>query len=869
MVTNSKSTFNLRTLYALFSLLLLQNVFAQSIVSPVVSGQITTAANPSLEASGFHRFLFGSLWRDIWTTPVDIKSVNSNAPDGSIFFDKAIIRQQENTTIHSLLYKDKNGNEYIFTPINQDSVSSLPIELSEILPKDIVSDQMGILNPFTPLVTSSILKAVGIPYRETQLVSITGNQVLSKEPNIGILEGQLIIPIYNMSTGLDNLIETSPMIESLESNLHNRVDEMQYLKARLIDILLGDWEREADQWQWLSTKTNNQIVWQPIPLNHRQAFVRINGLLPIVADLAIPQLENCSDNISSVENLTLTGRFLDRRLLISFPKQTWDSLATWIQNRLSDSILTVAISFLPAPILEKEGESLLLLLKSRQAQLARATQEFYKLYSSYVDINGTNQAEQVKIRRIGRHMVSVELSDLSDTSFTPSYKRLFHDDFTKEIRILLHGGNDIVNIDGEENSAIKIIVDCGEGQNEFIDKSKSRSLFSSVNPFSAGGTIYYDSNPESKIKAGSNTLVIRNAPQDIFSETEKIRNWGSEWSFSPWLDINPDDGLFIGGGPVYTEYAYRTYPYSKQIGMRAGLATRTMRYRLDATGEFRDWFRGVRTIFQLHASQLDLSNFFGFGNETGYNQTLDNAGYYKVDQKQIFLRTALDFSITDNITSAIGGTIKLIDSKPKTATLLHLLSPDYYNRSLTFLNINARIKLDSRDNESLPTKGIFANVDGAYIPEMLDNIHSFVKFKGEVRTYLTLQNLESSILALRIAGQKIWGEYPFFESAFLGGNESLRGFERQRFAGDASLMGSVELRSRLTHIPFIVPLWAGISAFVETGRVFLSGEHSNYWHNVIGGGVWFSFIKSEYIANFSLARSGDKFAFYATMGFMF
>jgi hypothetical protein len=60
---------------------------------------------------------------------------------------------------------------------------------------------------------------------------------------------------------------------------------------------------------------------------HRQAFVRLNGLLPTIADLAFPQLEHCGENISSVENTTLTGRILDRRLLVSYPKQTWDSLA--------------------------------------------------------------------------------------------------------------------------------------------------------------------------------------------------------------------------------------------------------------------------------------------------------------------------------------------------------------------------------------------------------------------------------------------------------------------------------------------------------------------------------------------------------------
>jgi len=88
----------------------------------------------------------------------------------------------------------------------------------------------------------------------------------------------------------------------------------------------------------------------------------------------------------------------------------------------------------------------------------------------------------MEIKRIGRHMVSVVLYD---TARLPVYQRLFHDDFTKEIRILLLNGDDITAIEGEENSTIKIIIDDGEGQNEFVDKSKSRSVFTSINPFSS------------------------------------------------------------------------------------------------------------------------------------------------------------------------------------------------------------------------------------------------------------------------------------------------------------------------------------------------------------------------------------------------
>jgi hypothetical protein len=831
---------------------LLHHAFAQPITYTVDGDSIILAANPNFQAGWFHRFLFGSLWRDVWIIPVSV---------GVLHSDELI------------------SKGYSFTQFEQDSAISLPSELAELLPRDIVTDQISTLNPYAPLIVVPILQAVNLPYREGWLKAIDENNsdIMSLHENkkIGLLEGQW----HNINSDqLDslspNFISTSAMLDSLEDNNLTSVDELQYLKARFIDILLGDWDRSTDQWQWISVYWHRRTIWKPVPLNHQQAFVRLNGLLPIIADMAIPQLEHCGENISSVNNLTLTGRSLDRRILVSYTKQTWDSLAFWIQFQISDSVIMQALRQLPISIFEKEGTNLLRLLQSRRTQLPKAAKEFYKLLSANVEVYGSNNAECAEIHRIGRHIISVTIFNREETARTQLFQRLFYDDYTEEIRILLLGGNDIITLEGEESSTIKIIIDGGDGKNELVDKTKSRNIFASLNPLLSRGTIYYTSDPEFRTTTHSDIQIIHDQTRDGAGDPNKTmhlsyRNWGSEWSFSPWFDINPDDGLFIGGGPVYTQYEYRMEPYAQQMSVRAGLATRTNRYRLDAAGEFRDWFRGVRTILQFHASQLDLSNFFGLGNESKYSQSLANEAFYKVDQRQISFHAAFDFALASHITVTGSSTLKLIDNNPHQGTLLDTLKLPFYNRSLTFSKVSAQVQTDTRYSKNLPTQGMYSTAEISYFPNFLDNEHSFYKLQGEFRTYFTLEEIPSITIAFRTAGEKLWGEHPFFESAFLGGNESLRGFERQRFSGDASIFGGAEVRTQLARIPFIVPLWSGISVLAETGRVFLDGERSNRWHNVIGGGLWFSIIKPEYIAYFSLAHSEDKIAFYATMGFMF
>jgi hypothetical protein len=49
------------------------------------------------------------------------------------------------------------------------------------------------------------------------------------------------------------------------------IDEAEYIKARLFDMLIGDWNRNEDQWRWGEYK-KKKIVYKPIPRDRDQAF---------------------------------------------------------------------------------------------------------------------------------------------------------------------------------------------------------------------------------------------------------------------------------------------------------------------------------------------------------------------------------------------------------------------------------------------------------------------------------------------------------------------------------------------------------------------------------------------------------------------
>jgi hypothetical protein len=124
-------------------------------------------------------------------------------------------------------------------------------------------------------------------------------------------------------------------------------------------------------------------------------------------------------------------------------------------------------------------------------------------------------------------------------------------------------------------------------------------------------------------------------------------------------------------------------------------------------------------------------------------------------------------------------------------------------------------------------------------------------------------------LALRAGGEKVWGDFPYHEGAFLGGSGDLRGFPEERYLGEASLFLGGDLRFHLGTLPAILPGSFGGMVSSETGRVWFDGEDSDRWHGTYGGGLWVSLIDS-FTITVSLARSDEGTRFlYGGGGFHF
>lgn len=845
----------------------------------------TVIPGAAYETGWLHQLFFGSHWRSLWASPIEVPVLNLHSYAGGL----TPLKQGGGMQTKSLRLLGADGRHYKFRSIDKDPEKILPEKLRKTLANDILQDQISSANPLAAIVVAPLLNGVGILNAEPSLVVLPDDSglgefreefrgmfgTIEEHPNEG-QDGELVF------AGADKVISTYTLFEKMEEDFHHRVDEHEYLKARLMDIFLGDWDRHTDQWRWAGFERDGWWIWKPIPRDRDQAFARFDGIFPWAADVVVPmlglesvaQLSHFGDEYPSIEDLTWTGRFLDRRLMNSVTTADWDSVTLWLRKSLSDSLLEAAVQRLPPASYKAGGQELLKSLKSRRTALPEASEQFYGLLTKHPDLRGSDKPEVVHIWRRNDGNVEVSFFERDDQSGGARGKAFFHRVFdsrsTDEIRIYLLDGNDRAVVLGEVDESIPVYVDGGKGTDEFFDSSWVTGSFLALTKQTA--TVFFVDGDEMWTAGPGTSIKKQYWPPKPRNKEERweppLKDYGGSWRIGTIVGASPDEGLFIGGGPVSTKYGFHQTPFVHRFDIRAGYATHARKFRAAASVEIPVTNGGMRFLLRGRISQLEVLNYFGFGNETRFNKTLVDAGYFKVRQQHLALSQSLEWPIAPHLEVQIGGTLKFVDTDPSSFSLLGTERP-YGSSNLSQLSIDTRLTYDSRDSRLVPSRGWFGEVKAAYTPTVFNLKEDFGRLGAEFRGYVPLPALKTSVLALRFSGEGLAGNFPFFEAAFLGGLETLRGFEKQRFAGHAAVVGSSEIRVPVADFMILVPMTAGISVSGETGRVFLRGERSSRWHSSYGGGLWISFVEPEATLSLSLAQSAELTGLYFRVGFMF
>jgi hypothetical protein len=834
------------------------------------------------DAGAFHRFFFGGLWRDLWATPIDVPVLNLDTFAGGL----TPYKRGGGFQTKSLRFTAANGHQYKFRSLDKDPTSVLPEDLRETFVGDIVQDFIATSNPVSMVVAVPIVNAAGIINAEPMIVVLPDDARLGEYREVfgGLLGALEENPIDDADdgevfAGAEKIILTPKLFERLQKDNDEKVDARSYLTARLIDVYMGDWDRHTDQWKWARYEEGGEKLWRPIPRDRDQAFCRYNGIIPDLVEVYVPQIEGVASGYPALKYLTWAGRHMDNRFLSELDKPTWDSIATAVKSRMTDSVLEYAVHQLPAAMYQLEGENLRQVMVDRRDALQQAADEFYRVKADVVDVYGSDKGEFAEVIRRDNQHVEVSLYDLDSRGrpkSAPRFHRIFDRDYTDEVRIYMEGGDDSVVVRGDVAASSLVRVIGGDGADVLVDNSRVDGWLLGLLPIPSAETKtrLYDSGRKTSVVEGASTAFDDSEAPEPKKKEERyeppVPDRGFEWLYFPWVSVSPDLGAFLGGSATLTEWGFRVVPYRDKMVFKAGYATGPQKIKAEFNGDFRKAVTGAALDVTAGFSGIEVLNFFGLGNETRRDESLFNREFYRVEQQQGIVRTTLSIPVIDGIKLSIGAEGRFINTDPEKSTFLFDSSQQFYGRGkFTQAGGILGVTIDTRDNASLPRSGLFVTVRGTYYSELFNLPKAYGHIAGDARTYLTANAGIPFTLALRAAGESVPGTYPYFDAAFLGGLGSLRGFDNQRFAGDASALGAAELRATIGKVRLVVPMTLHLFGFTETGRVFLDGETSERWHPVVGGGIGITVVEPQNTISISVGRSDERIGVYVTSGFGF
>ena len=330
---------------------------------------ITVAASGQYKSSSvLKKIFFGSNYRKEWETPVTMPVFDLQRTD----FKIVEMGGGQQTT--SLELVDKDNREWALRSVDKKVKAPLKFMQNTFLER-IIQDHISAAYPYAGLSVPDIARAAGVAAGHQQLVYVPDDTAFGQYRST--MANKVFILVNNQSQA-EKGITTNEMLEKLRSGSQYFVDQKMYLKARLVDWLVADWDRHKDQWRWAEKKTGSGTSFHVIPRDRDQAFFKSNGLLvKFISMFFMPQLIGFRKSSAGIKRLCKKSRYMDVKFTNQLQKRDWEMIIGEFQNNITDSVIESAIKKQPVEIFAIRGKEMIEKLKSRRDGLLKHGMKYY------------------------------------------------------------------------------------------------------------------------------------------------------------------------------------------------------------------------------------------------------------------------------------------------------------------------------------------------------------------------------------------------------------------------------------------------------------------------------------------------------------
>ena len=823
------------------------------------------------QAGKFKRFWFGNNYREEWVTPIEIPLFDFRNENGKM----KIIKQGGNFQTTTLRLEDEAGKEWVLRSVDKNASDRIPENIRTGMAEDIVQDQMSASNPYGALAIPGIADAAGIYHTNPRLVYLDRKNLpdgfSEKWEGIYLFEerpdgNREDIASFGYS---EKIVSTPKMIEKVTEKIDSRVDQKLFLKSRLVDMLISDWDRYEDQWRWASFEENGRKIYRPVPRDRDMVFFVNEGILPWLSTrkFLLRKIQGLDYDIKDLRGLNTQAQHLDRRFLNELTREDWISAAENLIEAITDDVIEEALNAMPEQIAPISGSVIASKLRARRDQLEKYADEYYSILAVKTDVTGSDQDEFFSVERLSDSETRVRIYKMDDAEepIEIYYERIFIYPETKEIILYGLGGNDFFKVSGKVNKGIKIRIVGGRDKDEIRDESEVSGI--------ERKTIVYEDTVKTKIITSGETRKVISASPGKYSYNYHAFNYNK---FIPILyaGYSYDDGVYLGSGFTYTTYDFIRKPFSARHTVLFKYSMGTDAKELTYKGIYPDFLNITDVQLKFHIRDPKFTqNYFGSGNETIKSDTARD--YYRVRIGEFFINPELSFPFNSRTNFYAG--IFYQNSRVETTKGRFIsdlnsngLSSDVFLRK-EFIGVSAGINHDSRDNAIFPSSGFYWEARNQFHYGLSGSDNIFDRVSGEIRYYAHPWKSAGHVIAFRAGGAVNAGTYDFFQANTIGSLSELRGFAYNRYSGYASFYQNSDLRIKLSRVrSYVTRGYFGLILFNDLGRVWEKNEDSHKWHHGYGGGLWVSPYEMAIItAMYEFSQDEKEGMFSLRLGFLF
>ncbi|MEM7108115.1 MAG: hypothetical protein AAF519_07800 [Bacteroidota bacterium] len=282
----------------------------------------------------------------------------------------------------SVELKSSSKKRYSFRSVNKDNANALPSFLQASIIRPFIRDQASALNPYSGPVVAELLETLSIQHPKPVLYYLPYNK--KTDSTISVLGGEVVALVEELHKKWaddirfgkpDKILNTDDMLE-LEIEGKVKIDYQLYIRCRLTDFLLSDWDRHEKQWKW---GLYGEMV-RPLPIDRDMAFCKFNdGWASKLVRIFNNKFQSFTTGKMDIKGLTRNSLSLDITILRDRDQSVFLNEVKYIRRVLNNAEIEKAFRAYPPEIYQLIGESHIDIFQNRLKQLDTAAVDFFDI----------------------------------------------------------------------------------------------------------------------------------------------------------------------------------------------------------------------------------------------------------------------------------------------------------------------------------------------------------------------------------------------------------------------------------------------------------------------------------------------------------